>query len=29
VASGVYFTRFRANGEEFAKKMVVVAGNGN
>jgi hypothetical protein len=29
VASGVYFTRFRAGSEEFAKKMVVVAGNGN
>jgi hypothetical protein len=29
VASGVYFTRLRAFNEEYAKKMVVVAGNGN
>jgi hypothetical protein len=29
VASGVYFTRFRAGKDEFARKMVVVAGNGN
>jgi hypothetical protein len=29
VASGVYFYRLKANGEEFAKKLVVVRNGGN